>query len=192
MLRRRLFLLQLSGCFTMLGSGCGTVLHRERIGQPHSNNVDWEIAALNGLGLAFFFVPGVVAFAVDFYNGTIYLPQSYASTAQVASQKIPNQPPQPAHRGAIESAIDLATGVAEGSVATLRRLFLQGRERFSPHVIESHVGEEVGQEFSLLGEEARVSQLSRLDQFTDQCRAHHRDPGFGIPSAAFFANAIPA
>ena len=29
---------------------------------------------LNSIGLLFFFVPGVIAFAVDFINGTIYLP----------------------------------------------------------------------------------------------------------------------
>lgn len=36
--------------------------------------IDWKIAALDGLGLLFFFIPGVIAFAVDFHNGTIYLP----------------------------------------------------------------------------------------------------------------------
>ena len=53
--------------------GCGTVLHPERIGQTRGS-IDWRIAALNGAGLLLFFVPGVIAFAVDFYNGTIFLP----------------------------------------------------------------------------------------------------------------------
>ena len=55
-------------------SGCGTLMHPERVGRPHSGAIDWKIAALDGLGLLLFFVPGVIAFAVDFYNGTIYLP----------------------------------------------------------------------------------------------------------------------
>ncbi len=54
-------------------SGCGTILHPERRGQ-NAGPIDWKIAALDGLGLLFFFIPGVIAFAVDFNNGTIYLP----------------------------------------------------------------------------------------------------------------------
>ena len=32
------------------------------------------MAVLDGIGLLFFILPGVIAFAVDFSNGTIYLP----------------------------------------------------------------------------------------------------------------------
>lgn len=53
--------------------GCGTILHPERRGQP-AGELDWGIVALDAVGLLFFFVPGVIAFAVDFSNGTIYLP----------------------------------------------------------------------------------------------------------------------
>jgi hypothetical protein len=55
-------------------SGCGTMFHHDRVGQPHTNEIDWKIAALDGLGLLLFFVPGVAAFAVDFYTGAIYVP----------------------------------------------------------------------------------------------------------------------
>jgi hypothetical protein len=48
-------------------------LHPERIGQSQGR-IDWRIAALDTAGLLLFFVPGVIAFAVDFYNGTIFLP----------------------------------------------------------------------------------------------------------------------
>jgi hypothetical protein len=53
--------------------GCGTVLHPERKGQI-SGRLDPGIIVLNGIGLFLFFVPGVIAFAIDFTNGTIYLP----------------------------------------------------------------------------------------------------------------------
>jgi hypothetical protein len=56
-------------------SGCGTILFPERRGQS-AGMLDWKIVALDGIGLLFFFVPGVIAFAVDFNNGTIYLPPS--------------------------------------------------------------------------------------------------------------------
>lgn len=58
-------------------AGCGSIMFPERIGQPRIGPLDWKVVALDGLGLLLFFVPGVIAFAVDFYNGTIFLP-SYA------------------------------------------------------------------------------------------------------------------
>jgi hypothetical protein len=59
--------------------GCGTILYPERRGQP-AGRLDWGIVALDAVGLLLFFVPGVIAFAVDFSNGTIYLPhESFGS-----------------------------------------------------------------------------------------------------------------
>ena len=52
---------------------CGTLLHPERKGQT-SGRIDAGIAVLDAIGLLFFIIPGVIAFAVDFSNGTIYLP----------------------------------------------------------------------------------------------------------------------
>ncbi|WP_053979916.1 hypothetical protein [Marinagarivorans algicola] len=54
-------------------AGCGTFLHPERQGQT-GGNIDMKIVALNGIGLFFYLVPGLVAFAIDFHQGTIYLP----------------------------------------------------------------------------------------------------------------------
>ena len=58
---------------TMQLIGCGTLMHPERKGQ-RDGNIDAGIAILDGLGLLFGIIPGVIAFAVDFSNGTIYLP----------------------------------------------------------------------------------------------------------------------
>ena len=58
--------------------GCGTVFHPERKGQQ-SGRIDPVVAIANGVGLLFFIVPGVVAYAVDFSNGTIYLPSGHTS-----------------------------------------------------------------------------------------------------------------
>ena len=70
---RREFLLAGTGFFTMILTGCGTVLHPERRGQP-AGALDWKVVALDALGLVLFFIPGVIAFAVDFHTGAIYLP----------------------------------------------------------------------------------------------------------------------
>jgi len=39
------------------------------------------VAILNGIGLLFYLVPGIVAFAVDFATGAIYLPDARFSVA---------------------------------------------------------------------------------------------------------------
>ncbi len=71
--RRRFLFYGINSVFTCSLTGCGTILYPERRGQP-SGPLDWRIVGLNSIGLLFFFVPGVIAFAVDFINGTIYLP----------------------------------------------------------------------------------------------------------------------
>jgi hypothetical protein len=55
------------------GVSCGTILYPERRGQP-AGRLDAGVVALDAVGLLLFLVPGVIAFAVDFSNGTIYLP----------------------------------------------------------------------------------------------------------------------
>lgn len=53
--------------------GCGTLIYPERRGQ-RSGRIDPSIAILDGIGVLLFIVPGLVAFAVDFGTGAIYLP----------------------------------------------------------------------------------------------------------------------
>ncbi|BFM48797.1 hypothetical protein [Marinomonas sp. THO17] len=54
-------------------TACGTLLYPDRRGLSHGP-IDAGVVALNAIGLLLFFVPGVVAFGVDFVTGTIYLP----------------------------------------------------------------------------------------------------------------------
>jgi len=54
-------------------TGCGTLLYPERRGQL-AGHLDAGVVILDAIGLLFFIIPGVIAFAVDFSNGTIYLP----------------------------------------------------------------------------------------------------------------------
>ena len=70
--------LVVSGGLVIQLSGCGIILYPERKGQV-SGQLDAGVVAMNAVGLLFFLVPGVIAFAVDFSNGTIYLPGSSAS-----------------------------------------------------------------------------------------------------------------
>jgi hypothetical protein len=61
-------------------AACGTIIYPERRGQS-SGQLDPAIIAANGVGLLFFFVPGVVAFAVDFSTGAIYKGSGTESSA---------------------------------------------------------------------------------------------------------------
>ncbi len=54
-------------------AACGTIIHPERKGQINGK-IDPAIAVLDAAGLLLWFIPGIVAFAVDFSTGAIYLP----------------------------------------------------------------------------------------------------------------------
>jgi len=56
-----------------LTSSCGTILYPERRGQV-SGRIDVGVAVLDGIGVLVFIIPGLIAFAVDFTTGAIYLP----------------------------------------------------------------------------------------------------------------------
>lgn len=56
-------------------TACGTIFYPERRGQI-SGEIDPGVAILNGMGLLFYIIPGLVAFAVDFATGAIYFPDA--------------------------------------------------------------------------------------------------------------------
>lgn len=73
-MKRTLVSLCLTGLAVLPTSGCGTLMFAERQDEPHSDRFDPNILILDGIGLLFFIVPGLVAYGVDFYSGAIYLP----------------------------------------------------------------------------------------------------------------------
>lgn len=86
--------------------GCGTLLYPERRGQK-AGNVDVGVALLDGIGLFFGIIPGVIAFAVDFSNGTIYLP----GTARALSLRQVKFDPKHTTMAGIERIIKEETGL---------------------------------------------------------------------------------
>lgn len=66
--------------FTAQLMGCGTLMYPERRGQ-RGGRLDVGVTILDAVGLLFFVIPGVIAFAVDFSNGTIYLPEHRMMTS---------------------------------------------------------------------------------------------------------------
>ena len=113
----------------ILGStSCGTILYPERRGQP-SGRIDAGVAVLDGLGLLLFFVPGVIAFAVDFTTGAIYLPPD--------SSKLHFTP-------------------SEFQNAQVTQIPLTSRTRSE---IESLVEQQIGQEVELTSSDIRVAKV---------------------------------
>jgi len=61
-------------------AGCGTIIYPERRGQA-SGKIDPAVVIMDGIGLLFWVIPGLVAFAVDFATGAIYSPSGRFSVA---------------------------------------------------------------------------------------------------------------
>lgn len=92
-------------------AGCGTIMYPERKGQK-SGRLDSGVVILDALGLLFFFIPGVIAFAVDFSNGTIYLPGTSRSSLDLKSIKQVKFDPKHSSLAGIGRIIKEQTGCA--------------------------------------------------------------------------------
>lgn len=55
-------------------AACGYLIYPERVGH-RGQQVDGTVVALDAVGLLFFILPGVIAFAVDLSTGCIYMPE---------------------------------------------------------------------------------------------------------------------
>ncbi|MFC5697840.1 polyribonucleotide nucleotidyltransferase [Pseudomonas sp. GCM10022186] len=66
-------------------TACGTLFYPDRRGQIEGK-IDPVVAGLDAIGILFYVIPGLIAFAVDFATGAIYLPEG--QNAQVAPEKL--------------------------------------------------------------------------------------------------------
>ncbi|QDU28660.1 hypothetical protein ETAA8_37630 [Anatilimnocola aggregata] len=136
--RARFMSLGLLGVVQIATVGCGTLLYPARKGQP-AGQLDWGVVALDAVGLLFFFVPGVIAFAVDFNNGTIYLPPEEAGGSPLASADLTQKNP--------------LTPIATSS------------QQLTPEAIEQTLAQHTGRDIRLVPGTYRTKALDRLDQF---------------------------
>ena len=90
-------------------TGCGTILYPERKGQK-AGSIDAGVAILDGIGLLFGFIPGVIAFAVDFNNGTIYLPGTHRASLELKDMRQVKFDPKRTTVASIEKMIAEETG----------------------------------------------------------------------------------
>jgi len=111
MFKKSLKALHVSICAVLIVqlAGCGTILYPERKGQK-SGKIDAGVALLDGLGLLLFIIPGIIAFAVDFNNGTIYLPGTSRSSLDLKDVKQVKFDPKHSSVASIEKIIEKETG----------------------------------------------------------------------------------
>ena len=77
-------------CFVNLSACVGTLFKRNQIYKVHSKKLDWFIVAVDSFFLLFFIVPGIVALAVDYSTGTLYLPNETIVLKTIDSKEIYN------------------------------------------------------------------------------------------------------
>lgn len=66
-------------------TACGSIFYPDRRGQIEGCKIDPVIAGANAIGILFYVIPGLIAFAIDFATGAIYLPEG--QTAQIDPQQ---------------------------------------------------------------------------------------------------------
>lgn len=61
----------------LLLNSCAAIFHSERVNQPpeRRGNFDVGMFALDTVLLVFYVVPGLIAYAIDFGTGAIYVPK---------------------------------------------------------------------------------------------------------------------
>lgn len=99
----------LIGILAIQFSGCGTILYPERRGQD-GGRVDAGIVLLDGLLLLLGVIPGVIAFAVDFSNGAIYLPESATKNITEEDNRIVRFDPNQTSKEELEGIISEELG----------------------------------------------------------------------------------
>ena len=94
-----------------LQAGCGTIFYPERRGQ-RGGRLDAGVAVMDGIGLLFFIIPGVIAFCVDFGDGAIYLPGTGRGPLTLNGLRRVNFGSRRASAAEIERLVRENTGVA--------------------------------------------------------------------------------
>jgi len=99
------------GVLTVQLMGCGTLMYPERRGQ-RGGRLDVGVTVLDAIGLLFFIIPGVIAFCIDFSNGTIYLPERgvHLSSLDLKNIRVVRFNPKYTSMASIERIIKDETG----------------------------------------------------------------------------------
>jgi hypothetical protein len=140
-------------------TSCGTILYPERRGQPRGT-IDPGVLLLDAVGLIFFVIPGLVAFAVDFSTGAIYYPPAAYGP--------------PAGYGPMSQNPIQRADLVEVQVP---------KEELTQAKIEEVVSRRTGKPVTLQPGQYRAAEISDLDEFGDQAE-RLTDPNADAPPTA--------
>jgi hypothetical protein len=126
----------------------------------------------------------VIAFAIDFYSGAIYLPPEGHAAYPVGgpTPKTSESAPPVANGRSTDNEFDRPMTAWEPIAVP--------RSELGPARIDALVSERLGRSFSVLESPTRVSRLPGIAAFSAQCHRHLRDANFGRSAKAFFG--LPA
>jgi hypothetical protein len=131
MKNRRYFLSAFAAGAGSLLSGCGTILYPDRAYQEKRGDLDPAIVILDGIGLFFFIIPGLVAFAVDLTTGAIYFPSDHLPGDRERTIFDRYDTSAKPTRQEIEQGVALKTGkTIDLTKNTVRVMELQGLDQF--------------------------------------------------------------
>lgn len=99
----------LAGAILIQTAGCGTLIYPERRGQT-SGRIDAGVAILDGVGLLLFIIPGLIAYAIDFSTGAIYLPPGRSRAPAADPYEVVRLPRKDLTPENIEAVLWEATG----------------------------------------------------------------------------------
>lgn len=109
---KKIFILFIFASLLVQLSACGWILHPERRGQT-GGRIDVGIAVLDGVGLLFFLIPGIIAYAVDFSTGCIYLPGgSYSAASGGDEIKVVKVDPAELYNNVIKDIVTREAGLS--------------------------------------------------------------------------------
>lgn len=113
MIKKLLQMLRVLVCIVLIAqlASCGTLMYPERRGQ-RGGRIDVGVAVLDGIGLLFFIIPGLIAYAIDFSEGTIYLPGTNTGSLDIKDIKQVRFDPKHYNARTIEKIIKRETGYA--------------------------------------------------------------------------------
>ncbi len=134
----RLLALALGALLVFQLAACGTIIYPERRGQT-KGEIDPVVAILNGIGLLLFVVPGLVAFAIDFSTGAIYLPGGQRTKDKLNRMK-----------KSLEGSLQ-----TEGNHLVLR----VDPAKLTPELVQTILSEVAGEEVTLDREDLEVHRL---------------------------------
>jgi len=93
-------------CFQL--TGCGTMLYPERR-HKEPGRLDVGVVLLDGFWLLVGIIPGIIAFAVDFSSGAIYVPE-HRSVGAPPTLRVVRFDPRHTSRAELEALIRRETG----------------------------------------------------------------------------------